>query len=56
MLTNEFREKRILSLARVYRTEDTAKAYLDYVRTRGRKRRSEFPTWEEVSQRMSEYR
>ncbi len=46
---------RLLSLARVYGAEDTAKSYLDYVKTEGGHRPEGFPEWEELTRRFREY-
>ncbi len=48
-------DRRLLSLSRVYRAEDTAKSYLDYVKTEGGHRPEGFPEWAELTRRFREY-
>lgn len=55
LLKARTKPQRLLHLGRIYGAVATARAFLDYVETRGRRRPQGFPSWDEVMERMREY-
>lgn len=49
-------EARVLKLARIYRSVETAQALFSFIKTRGKDRRPGLPTWHELASRMRQYR